>query len=230
MSNRSGCAARLPQLIIIIVVASLLAVGIFLAIPYSRGRPEFPRGTFPVQIEGREVLVAMDPEREVMLVPPPGVVDPGTGGQSLVQLATGTPVVLPTTPPTATTQILPTPGGPTITPPTTTPRPSCVTFTNHTVQAGETLFSISRRYVTSVALMASHGISSVSLTPGAVLRVPVGDPSCCRAGWKPYVVEEGESWFGIARSCGITVDALLQGNGLSAGATLYMTSVICVPQ
>ncbi len=223
-SNRSGCA-RLPQIIIIFIFASLLAAGLFVAIPYLQGRPEYPRGTYDLMVEGNRIRVVMDPDQEVFLVPIGGVA-PGTGGQTVVQVATGTPVILPTPGPTATTQVLPTPPPPTITP---RPQASCVIFTDYQVQSGDTLYSISRKFVTSIALMARHGISSTSLIPGQVIRVPVGDPSCCQAGWQPYVVEEGESWFGIAQKCGTTVDNLLQGNGLTSGATLYMASVICVP-
>ncbi len=229
MSTGSGCWNRLPQLIIVIIVASLLAVGIFLAIPYLQGRPQFPEGTFPLVVEGNEVLVALDPEREVAFAQTSTPGAPGTGGQNVVQIATNTPVILPSPQPTGTIQVLPTPGPATPIPLTPTPRPSCVTFINYQVQQGDTLFSISRRHVTSIALMASKGISSSSLVPGRVISLPVGDPSCCQGGWKPYVVEEGDTWFGIARSCGITVDALLQGNRLPAGSTLYMASVICVP-
>lgn len=224
-SNRSGCAARLPQLIIIIIVATLLAAGIFVAIPYLQGRPEFPRGTYPLMVEGNQIIVSMDPEQEVFLVPVGGVAS-GTGGQTIAQVATGTPAILPTTAPIATTQPLPTapPPGP-----TQPPQAGCVIFTDYTVQAGDTLFSISTKFVTSVALMARYGISSASLIPGTVIRVPVGDPSCCQNGWQPYAVEDSETWFGIARSQGTTVDALLQGNGQPPNATLYAATIICVP-
>lgn len=224
-SNRSGCGARLPQFLIIVIVATLLAMGLFLAIPYLEGRPEFPRGTYDLFIEGNLIRVSMDPEQEVYLVPLAGQ-DSGTGGQSLVQVVTATPAVLPTVQATATVQTLPTAAPPTITP---IPQSGCIIFTNYTVQAGDTLYSISRKFVTSIPLMARHGISSTSLIPGAVIRVPVGDPSCCTGGWRPYVVEDGDTWFGIATKCGITTDALLQGNGLTSGAPLYMTSVICIP-
>jgi LysM repeat protein len=223
--NRSGCAARLPQLIIIIIVATLLAAGIFVAIPYLQGRPEFPRGTYPLMIEGNQILVSMDPEQEVWLVPVGGAVS-GTGGQTVAQVATGTPVVLPTTGPTATIQPLPSAPPPVA---TTPPQMGCVIFTDYTVQAGDTLYSIAGKFVTSVSLMARYGISSSDLVPGAVIRIPVGDPSCCTNGWKPYAVEESETWFGIARSHGTTVDTLLQGNGLASGATLYAATIICVP-
>lgn len=225
-SRPSGCSARLPQLIIIILAAILLALGVFLATPLVRGRPELPRGTYDVLVEGNRVRVVMDPAQEVYLVPVGGPA-PGTGGQSVVpQLATVTPVILPTSAPATVAPPLPTAPPPTITP---IPQAACILFTNYTVQAGDTLFSISRKFVTSIALMARHGISSTSLVPGNVIRVPVGDPSCCSGGWQPYVVEEGETWFGIASHKGITTDALLQGNGLSSGATLYLASVICTP-
>lgn len=225
-SNRSGCAARLPQFLIIIIVASLLASGLFLAIPYLQGRPEFPRGTYELMVENNRIRVAMDPEQEVYLVPLGGATGPGTGGQLVQPVATVTPAILPTVGATATTQVLPTAAPPTITP---IPRTGCIIFTDYAVQAGDTLYSISRKFVTSITLMARHGISSTSLVPGAVIRVPVGDPSCCTGGWKPYVVEEGDTWFGIANSCGVSTETILQGNGQAPGATLYLASVICIP-
>ena len=224
-SGPSGCWARLPQMLIIVIVATLLASGLFVALPLLQGRPELPRGTSLTTVEGNTVRVAADPAREVFLVPLGGI-GGGTGDQTLVQVATGTPVILPTDAPTATIPLLPSPAPATITP---IPQASCIIFTNYTVVSGDTLFSISRKFVTSIARMARHGSSSTSLIPGTVLQVPVGDPSCCTASWQPYVVEDGDTWFGIATQCGISTDALLQANGRAAGATLYLTSVICIP-
>jgi LysM repeat protein len=196
-------------------------VGIFLGIPFIQGQPEFPRGTFPIVVEGNWVVVASDPNQEVFLIPLP---DAGTGGQIIVEIPTATPVILPTEGPTPTIPVLLTIA------PTPIPPRDCVTFTNYVVQSGDTLFSISNRYVTSIPLMARYGISSTSLVPGNTIRLPIGDPACCPAGWRPYAVIEGESWFSIAQKCGVTVDTLLQGNGLPAGSPLYMASIICVPQ
>lgn len=222
-SNRSGCGLRLPQLLIILLVPTLLAVGAFLLVSLLWGRPDLPRGTYELIVDGSLMRVVMDPERQLYLIPVGGG---ATGGQTVAQIASPTPNVLPSAPPPAPTQIVPT-----APPPTATPRPrrDCIIFSAYRVQAGDTLYSISRKFVTSIPLMARYGISSTSLVPGNELSVPVGDPSCCQSGWRPYVVAEGESWFGIAQQCGITTDALLAGNGLSAGAPLYMASVICVP-
>jgi LysM repeat protein len=222
-SRRSGCAYYIPPFLFIVLVASLLAVGIFLGIPFIQGQPEFPRGTFPIIVEGNWIVVAADPNQEVFLIPI-GDDGAGTGGQVIGEIPTATPVILPTEGPAPTIPVLPTAA------PTPVPPRDCVTFTNYTVQSGDTLFSISNRYITSIALMARHGISSTSLVPGQVIRLPIGDPACCPAGWRPYAVTEGETWFGIARKCGVTVDTLLQGNGLAPGAPLYLASIICVPQ
>lgn len=201
------------------MTAGLLALGIPLAI-YAKSRPMLPRGVQEWFVEGYQVKVAMDPGQEVVLWPP----DSGTGGQpSLSSLATSTPAILPTAPPAT-----PLPPQPTATF-TPIPQASCILFTNYQVQAGDTLYSISRRFVTSITLMARHGISSTSLVPGAVIPVPVGDPACCGGGWRPYVVEEGDTWSGIAANSGITTDLLLQNNGRAPGETLYLASVVCTP-
>lgn len=225
-SSNKGCA-RLPQVLIILIVATLFAAGLFLAIPYLRGRPQLPRGTYNLNVEGRNIRVVMDPEQEVYLLPIGGASATGTGGESLVAVPTATQAVLPS----AVATTLPTPLPPTAPIPTaTTPaRGACVIFSDYRVASGDTLYSISRRFVTSVALMARHGISSVSLTPGNVIRVPVGDPACCNGGWRPYVVLEADTWFNLARTNGVTVEQLQQASGLGTGATLYMTDVICIP-
>lgn len=225
-SSNSGCA-RLPQVLIILIVATLFAAGLFLAIPYLRGRPELPRGTYILNVEGRNIRVVMDPEQEVYLIPIGGSASTGTGGESVAAVPSPTPLIIssPSAPATAA-PTLPPPPPPTA---TTRPRASCVLFNDYQVASGDTLYSISRKFVTSVALMARHGISSVSLVPGNVIRVPVGDPACCTGGWRPYVVLEADTWFGLARANGVTVEQLQQASGLGAGATLYMTDVICIP-
>ena len=225
-SSNKGCA-RLPQVLIILIVATLFAAGLFLAIPYLRDRPQLPRGTYNLNVEGRNIRVVMDPEQEVYLLPIGGTSPTGTGGESLVAVPTATQAVLPS----AVATTLPTPLPPTVPVPTaTTPaRGACVIFSDYQVASGDTLYSISRRFVTSVALMARHGISSVSLTPGNIIRVPVGDPACCTGGWRPYVVLEADTWFNLARTNGVTVEQLQQASGLGTGAMLYMTDVICIP-
>lgn len=213
---------RLPHMIIIVLAAILLAVGASLAIA-ARGRPTLPRGTHNLLVEGHQVQVVMEPKQEVYLIP---VGDPEVGKGGLLVVNTATPAILPSSMPMTEVPPLPTAPPPTVTP---IPQAACIIFTDYPVQPGDTLFGISRRHVTSITLMAQHGISSSSLVPGRVIPLPVGDPACCSGGWQPYVVEEGDTWSGIAAARGITADALMQNNGRAPGATLYLASVICTP-
>lgn len=221
-SSPAGCSSRLPQILIVIVAAVLFALAIS-SWGWLSARPELPNGTKDVLVEGNQVRVVMDPRQEVSLLTP----EPGLGSQPAVSsLATSTPAILPTSAPAT-----PLPPLPTAPPPGNTPIPqaACILFTSYQVQAGDTLFSISRRFVTSITLMARHGISSTSLVPGAIIEVPVGDPSCCSGGWRPYVVEDGETWSNIAFNSGVTTEVLMQTNGRAPGEMLYLASVICTP-
>lgn len=228
--DREGFISLLPQIVFVIILAIVLAMGLFLAIPLLQGRPEFPPGAYTTVAEGNTILVEMDPSQEVYLIPLGGGLSPeGSGGQG-VALVTATPIILPS----ATPNFLPSPT-PNILPsaPPMTPVPPanrCIMFIDYVVQPGDTLFSISNRHVTSIEMMARFGISSVTLVPGTVIRLPVGDPNCCPAGWEPYAVREGESAFSIAQKCGTTIQELQRVNGLDANYSIYAASVICVPQ
>lgn len=228
--DRGGIQSLLPQIIFIMILALILAVGLFLAIPYIQSRDAFGPGLYTTVAEGQTILVELDPEREVFLIPLGGGTSPeGSGGQGVVQI-TPTPIIIPSsTPnilPSATPNILPSAVPATPVPPGN----RCITFINYPVQTGDTLFSISQRHVTSIEMMARFGISAVNIVPGTTIRLPVGDPSCCPAGWEPYAVREGESAFAIAQKCGTTIQELQRVNGLDANYSIYAASVICVPQ
>lgn len=86
----------------------------------------------------------------------------------------------------------------------------------HTVQPGETLFSISRMYDVSVnELQTWNSLESNALQPGQKLRVspPAGSGSVT------HVVEAGESLFGISRMYNVTIAEIQQWNNLS-GTTI----------
>jgi LysM repeat protein len=96
------------------------------------------------------------------------------------------------------------------------------------VQAGDTLYGIAKARVTSITLMARHGIAQDNLTPGNVIQIPVGNPAYC-PGRRPYAVGEGDTAFGIARKFGTTAENIRSINGLDANYTIYAASIICVP-
>jgi len=81
----------------------------------------------------------------------------------------------------------------------------------HTVQAGETLFSISRDYDLTVSELRDwNNLDSDNLQPGQTLRVspPAGQNRIL------HVVEAGESLFGISRMYNVTIAEIQQWNSL----------------
>lgn len=81
----------------------------------------------------------------------------------------------------------------------------------HTVQAGETLFSISREYGLTVGELRDwNNLESDNLQPGQTLRVapPSGQARTL------HVVEAGESLFGISRMYDVTIAEIQQWNSL----------------
>lgn len=81
----------------------------------------------------------------------------------------------------------------------------------HTVEAGETLFSISREYDLTVSELRDwNNLSSDDLQPGQELRItpPAGQSR------KVHVVETGESLFGISRMYDVTIAEIQQWNNL----------------
>lgn len=90
----------------------------------------------------------------------------------------------------------------------------------HTLQKGETLYSISRRYeVPYEALASANGIvDPTKVRVGTVLIIPV-----------VHVVEKGETLYGIARRYAISVDELMTSNRLSSGYVLRPGDSLVVP-
>jgi LysM repeat protein len=226
ISQARGLRAYLAQITAVILIAIVLAIGLFLALPYLRNRPDFPPGTFPIVVEGNPVLVEMDPAKEVIIVDVPPAVQPTLPPPTAtLPPDVGTGQQQPPPPTLTPTPVPPTPLPPTAAPPAV----ESIIFIDYTVQPGDTLYRIGLRQDTSIPLMARFGISAKKLIPGNVIRLPVGNPAYCTGGYKPYAVSDNETAGSIARQFGTTVDVLRQVNRLDANATVYTGSVICVP-
>ena len=142
-----------------------------------------------------------------------------------------------TAPPTATPTRTP---GPTVTPgptatrtPTVTPGPPPVCVAYYTVQWGDTLYSIARRYGTTVqAIAAANGITNPSLIRvGQVLCIPGGTvpppppPTDC---W--YVVKAGDTLYRIALQYNTTIWYLASINGIPTNCfNIYVGQRLRVP-
>ncbi|MBO5137489.1 MAG: M23 family metallopeptidase [Spirochaetaceae bacterium] len=101
--------------------------------------------------------------------------------------------------------------------------------TSHTVSKGETLYSISRTYGVSVAeLCEANNISQSNpvIIEGQKLTIP--NKKVISATQK-YKVAKGDTFYGIARRYGITVDELLSLNKMNSSDTLQVGQTLTVP-
>jgi len=141
----------------------------------------------------------------------PSTTVPGTVTVTAVQ-PTATPTSTPVPGATATPTSTPVPGA-TATP-TPPPGPTCI----HIVRYGDTLYSIARRYGTTVAaLVAANNIRNPNfiwvgqrlVIPGCV-QPPPPPPSGCFQ----YVVRRGDTLYGLAARYGTTAADIAARNGI----------------
>ena len=104
-----------------------------------------------------------------------------------------------------------------------------IIFQNYQVQQGDTLYSISQRIDTSIALMADKGISQANLVPGQTISLPIGNPDYCAGRGRPYAVGEGDTAFNISQRFNTSPENLQAINGLDANYTIRIADIICVP-
>jgi LysM repeat protein len=144
----------------------------------------------------------------------------------------------PTVEPTAAapTEVPPTQVPPTEVPPTTAPVPTTAPSTGsttYTVQRGDTLYSIARRYGTTVeAIAAANGIANPSrISTGQTLKIPggTGSPAPLPTGGTTYVVQRGDNLFRIALRYGISYVYLAQYNGIADPSRIYVGQVLKIP-
>ena len=90
----------------------------------------------------------------------------------------------------------------------------------HTLEKGETLYSVSRKYqVPYEALAAANGITDpTKLRTGTLLVIPT-----------VYVVAKGETLYGISRQFGVSINELLASNKLSQGYVLKIGDALVIP-
>ena len=123
--------------------------------------------------------------------------------------------------------------------PRTTRKPApAVTATPgiYIVQPGDTLTAIARRHGTTVkALVAANGMASadVPLKINQILVIPKAGVTYATPAATPgtYVVQPGDTLFGIARRYGVPAAALMQANGLTPATadTIKVGTTLRIP-
>jgi LysM repeat protein len=108
----------------------------------------------------------------------------------------------------------------------------------HTVQPGETLSSIARRYGTTwQAIAQANNLSNPNqIYVGQKLKIPTGSSGGSTAGSTSgcrikHTVKQGEWVWQIARNYGVSPYDILAANGLTIGTanTIYAGTVLCIP-
>lgn len=99
---------------------------------------------------------------------------------------------------------------------------------SHTVQKGETLYAIAKRYDVSVAaLMSLNGIADAGrLFVGMQLAIPGGSDTEPRR--LDYVVKKGDTLYGIAKAHGVAVDDIVKASGMST-TTIKIGQTLRIP-
>jgi len=96
------------------------------------------------------------------------------------------------------------------------------------IRAGDTLANLARAYRTTVEdiLRANPGIRDPEHVPaGTVLTIPVGT----RSGVRSHEIREGETLYAIARRYGVTLEELIQANGIEDPNLLVPGRVLIIP-
>lgn len=217
---------RSSIVLMMMLIAIILAVGVFLAINAVRNRsnndvitPELTTGNYFVTVGSETVTLPVDPNLRPTIIDNPVVVEsPRVDEPANEQVVTATPE--PTAVPVIIEQA------------TAVPAASSATkiiYQPYTVQQGDTLYSLSQAFVTSIALMAENGISQTSLVPGSTINIPVGNPDYCAGRGRPYAVGEGDTAYNIGQRYNTTAQNLQALNGLDANYTIKIADIICVP-
>ncbi|MCC6455443.1 MAG: LysM peptidoglycan-binding domain-containing protein [Caldilineaceae bacterium] len=152
------------------------------------------------------------------------------------------PTAAPTSTPAATATaiavLLPTSTVPAAIPPpaagggaVTIPAQPLPPVTTYVVQRGDTLFSIARRYGTTVeALRAANGLNSNDIRAGQLLYIgsSAPQPPSPGTGTIVHTVVDNDTLYSLSRRYGTTVEAIMQANGLNSNR-IYVGQRLTIP-
>lgn len=96
----------------------------------------------------------------------------------------------------------------------------------HTVQRGDSLYTISQRYGVSInSIKSANGLSGSVIYPGQRLNIPNGISGSAFS----YKVQKGDTLYLIAKKYGVTVSAIKQAGNYWKD-TIYVGQILTIPQ
>lgn len=130
-------------------------------------------------------------------------------------------------------------------PPVVAPEPASPQSTRYTIVAGDTISSIAERFgLTSLTVLTANGLGWDSIIyPGQTLAIPEGGevlhvepvvsvtpiaPPAPASG-SSYTIASGDTVSGIAGRFGISVQSLLDANGLTAASLIFSGESLTIP-
>lgn len=198
-------------------IALLLVNVILAATACTRPKPKEVEKTGLSQAE--KVLAATQPAPEQTVV---------SVGGTLIPSATPTlevPVVsLPTI---AATSVLTT----VLTPmPEESPAPP-ESSTTHTVQRGETLFSVGQKYgIPWLDIAAANGISyPYWIMAGQILTIPLSGAPVAPTSERSHIVQREETLYSIGLRYGVSWQAIAQANGIVNANQIFVGQRLVIP-
>lgn len=98
---------------------------------------------------------------------------------------------------------------------------------NYTVEKGETLDSIARKFgISTLDLINANNLNSYYLTAGTILNIP----SPTNSVFLDYVVKKGDTLYNIAEEFNTDPTILAEINGLKLYDYIYPNQIIIVPR
>ena len=96
----------------------------------------------------------------------------------------------------------------------------------HTVQVGDTLYSIAKKYNTTVdAIKNLNNLTSNTLSIGQILKIPTSEETVPET---TYTVQAGDTLYSIAKKYNTTVDTIKSLNNLTSN-TLSIGQILKIP-